>query len=271
MSHPYSPPIARPATIPTGDRGRPGPGDDALLGMSATSSDPLAPRRGTERSTQPASQPSAAHTDDDETQLETWSDRINAALPLFTVGGLCISIAFTLYTTGSATGSVGSGTVRLQLWTLFVALGITGFASGTFALLAEGVPQGSVRAPSKMTAPPKRQPLDRRARRPFESGSPNRSGSAPTARTSVATAPPAVLAVPSASRSRSSASPPPVPPPWDESVVEREEPPAGGDEVWDLNSPAFRAAAFDSSSPDVILRQLEELEKSLKKKSGARR
>jgi hypothetical protein len=68
---------------------------------------------------------------------ETWQERLFAALPLFIVGGACLALTFDFYLTNTATGIGSSSGVRLQPWSLFLALAITGIAAGTFAMFVE--------------------------------------------------------------------------------------------------------------------------------------
>ena len=77
-------------------------------------------------------------------ETETWSKKVYAALPLFIVGGACLAVAVELYSSGTTANFGGNGAARLYPWALFLALGVTGFAAGTFALLAEDEPTPTV-------------------------------------------------------------------------------------------------------------------------------
>jgi hypothetical protein len=74
---------------------------------------------------------------EDTAEVESWSERFYAALPLFFVGGACVVVAVELYVTGNVTAFGGNISVRLRPWILFLALGITGLSAGIVALFAE--------------------------------------------------------------------------------------------------------------------------------------
>ena len=72
-----------------------------------------------------------------EVPAETWGEKLYAALPLFIVGGACLAIAIDFYDSGATTPFAGDSSVRLAPWGLFLALAVTGFSAGIFALLLE--------------------------------------------------------------------------------------------------------------------------------------
>lgn len=69
--------------------------------------------------------------------IESWGEKLYAALPLFIVGGACLVIAVDLYYSGIAGQFGANGTIHLELWALFLALAVTGLAAGVFAMLME--------------------------------------------------------------------------------------------------------------------------------------
>jgi len=256
---------------PTRTRTRTGGGGSPTASRSQESVPSKEGRRASASPVTASSPPPSHPTQGTGNEQETWSDRVYAALPLFVVGGLCFSIAASIHSTGTATGSVGNGSVHLQLWILFVALGITGIGGGTVAMLAEDTIDETARAERAPSAEPTQGPPNRKPRWLFGRSREERPGRSPLTSTTHPQSPSAsFIEARIAAGSRPSRLPP-TPPPWDESVIEWEEHrPVRGDS-WDLNSNAFRAAAFDSSSPDVILRELDELEQSLQKRAGTRR
>ncbi|HYB79196.1 MAG TPA: hypothetical protein VEG66_05495 [Thermoplasmata archaeon] len=68
---------------------------------------------------------------------ETWGEKVYAALPLFVVGGACLAVALDFYFSAASTPFLGSSSVRLAPWALFLALAVTGLSAGVFALLIE--------------------------------------------------------------------------------------------------------------------------------------
>ena len=72
-----------------------------------------------------------------EVPTETWEEKLYAALPLFILGGACLAVAVDFYQSGATTPFAGSSSVRLAPWGLFLALAVTGFSAGIFALLLE--------------------------------------------------------------------------------------------------------------------------------------
>lgn len=92
-------------------------------------------------------------------ETETWADRLFAAIPLFVVGAACLAIAIDLYFTADLTFLGQKGSARLQPWTLFLALAVTGLAAGTFALLfPEEEPPSPAPEPSTAPATPESSP-----------------------------------------------------------------------------------------------------------------
>lgn len=75
-----------------------------------------------------------------DAEHETWGEKLYAALPLFIVGGACLAVAVDLYFSGTTANFGGNSSARLYPWALFLALGVTGFAAGTFVLLLEEEP-----------------------------------------------------------------------------------------------------------------------------------
>ena len=74
---------------------------------------------------------------DPESPRETWAEKVYAALPLFIVGGACLAVAVDLYVSATTAPFLGSSSVRLAPWTLFLALAVTGLSAGVFALIME--------------------------------------------------------------------------------------------------------------------------------------
>lgn len=76
-----------------------------------------------------------------ELRTESWGEKLYAAFPLFLVGGACLAVAVDLFYTG-VSGQFGANrSVHLELWTLFLALAVTGLAAGTFAMVMEEEPE----------------------------------------------------------------------------------------------------------------------------------
>ena len=97
---------------------------------------------------------SADSGDGRSSHVESWSERLYAALPLFVVGGLCLAVALVLYTEGAVTSLGGSQAAHLQPWILFVALAITSLAGGTVALFAEEPRVEELPASAPVVVPP---------------------------------------------------------------------------------------------------------------------
>lgn len=207
---------------------------------------------------------------DRTTEDESWSERIYAALPLFIVGIVCVVVAILLYLEETASAFGASDSVRLHPWILFVALGITGLSSGTVALFAEDVLTEPTRlsppisAPPTLAAPkPKTRWLFGRSRR----SAPRPAAKKPTLPSPVASRPAYDPTGPV------TASPRPVPsrpavtaPSWDESEVGTVGPVPQPKEAWDETPEELEAGASEAAPADFVLRQLDELEASLRKK-----
>lgn len=200
---------------------------------------------------------------------ESWGERFYAALPLFLVGVACVVVAILLDPNGIATSWGGNGSVRLRPWILFLALGITGISSGTVALFADDMLETP--RPVTMGAASPSGVQEPTATRQWFSLGPHRrrSGSKP----SVERVTP--RAVPRASMASGRTAGPPVSAPrpessapiWDESAIE------GGGEAprdqddWSEDEAVPDALLKERSSSGAVLRQLDELELSLRKRS----
>jgi len=208
-------------------------------------------------------------------ERETWRERVFAALPLFLVGGACAGIAVYLYFAGTTTHFGASGTVLLRPWVLFVALGITGLSAGVVALFAEDpleAPRPGVTAPARPPAP-----IPSKEKIPFFFGRSRESYPGPTPEERPGVPALVGLAAPTASV-RGSSLPPSTPGhpvantrAWDESSISLTEPRRHPREVWDESPEEFEAAAAKPAPPAVVLSQLDDIEKSLRKKPSTPR
>jgi len=209
----------------------------------------------------------------EEAEVESWNERFLGALPLFVVGGACTASAVFLYISGVATTVGGNGSVHLRPWVLFLALAITGLSAGTIALFADGEAEapGLPSSPSPPAAPtasplPKRSAaFGRPALRPRESSAGESGGAAGAAyvATPAPAGTPAARATPAAHRSPMSARV------WDESELPAGTPTAFARESWDESTEELEATASAPAPPDVVLRQVDELEASLRKKPAS--
>jgi hypothetical protein len=205
-----------------------------------------------------------------------WQESFFAVLPLFLVGAVCIVLAVYLYYAGASTTFGGSSAVHLRPWILFVALGITGIAAGTVALWigedselppkTTGLPIASLlTSPSKTpTLPPlggprKSYPGPTLPELGTLSDRMNAAQPSPVASTSPATvAPPTTR--PAISRAM-----------WDEDLIGPEEGSLGPDETWDADPSVSGGRVAERMPTDAVLRQLDEIEASLRKKPAAAR
>jgi hypothetical protein len=229
---------------------------------SATASAPSSPRWDL---------PNLAHP----VEEESWRERFFAALPLFTVGTLCVVVAVYLYTMGAVTAVGGAGSARLRPWILFIALGITGISAGIVALLAEGAFAAPVETTHVPAAPSVRPSAQTRGRSLLGRSHGRHPGPTPEKRPSLMGGRTSESQTPAGSTAMTSSPPlaqsPATAQVWDESPV------ASGTriplpkEAWDESPEAFAAAASPSAPPEVILHQVDELEISLRKKPAPAR
>ncbi len=201
---------------------------------------------------------------------ESWRERVFAALPLFLVGGLCVGLTVYLYFAGTTTHFGASGSVLLRPWVLFVALGITGLSAGVVALFAED----ALEAPLERGTAPGSPPTSIRPKEKtpgfFGRSRESYPGPAPEERPGVP-----VSAARAAPGSAATPGPAPLPTPgrpvvnardWDESSTGPTEHRRYPKEVWDESPEEFEAAASKPAPPAVVLSQLDDIEKSLRKK-----
>jgi len=208
-------------------------------------------------------------------ESEGWQESVFAALPLFIIGALCLLLAIDLYLSGTTTAFGGNGSVNLRPWVLFVALGITGIAAGTVALWIENPqitraepPKSTPRPPTLVRPTPRPPPTPGAARRSYPGPSaPELAGLSPR--------PALVRAPPRPTPAAAKPSPPPARPTasaaiWDEDLIGPEESRPGPEEEWDAGSMGPGKVA-ERMPTDAALRQLDEIEASLRKKTAARR
>ncbi|HKN06183.1 MAG TPA: hypothetical protein VJ021_01070 [Thermoplasmata archaeon] len=205
-----------------------------------------------------------------KTEPESWREKVYAALPLFLVGGLCTGLAVYLYLAGTTTHFGASGAVLLRPWILFVALGITGLSAGVVALFAEDALEAP---PEKVTAPavpPTTIRFKEKTPGFFGRSREGYPGPTPEERPGVP-----VSAARAAPGSSVTVGPGPLPTPgrpvvdartWDESSTGPTEHRRYPKEVWDESPEEFEAAASKPAPPAVVLSQLDDIEKSLRKK-----
>jgi hypothetical protein len=210
---------------------------------------------------------------DESTERETWSERFVAALPLFAIGAVCLVVATLLYLEQATTAFGAGDSVHLHPWVLFVALGITGISAGTVALLVEDAIAESTEMETTLTASATRAPsktktpwLFGRTRRRSSSLAAEQSSVPPTSAPSAASAPSGRTVT---APQRASSRPVAAARVWDESTVSFAPHSALPKEAWDETSEEFEAAAAEPATPDVVLRQIEELEASLRKKPAS--
>lgn len=141
-----------------------------------------------------------------------WHERVEAALPLFILGAVCIFVAVVLYFEGAYTSLAGAA--HLEPWILFVALGITALGGATVVLLAE-------------------DPYDE--------------------------APVVAVEAPVLPASA---------PVWDESLLEPEAKPVRPVYHQLDDAELMEGPVADASPPDIFLRQLDDLEVSLRRKGS---
>ncbi|MGP8075183.1 MAG: hypothetical protein ACLP8Y_00335 [Thermoplasmata archaeon] len=209
-------------------------------------------------------------------EMESWQESFFAALPLFIVGGVCVTFAVYLYLAGASTTFGADGSVHLRPWVLFVALGITGIAAGTVALWVEDAPAAprevpKAPVPSKTPPPPK-------AKAPHPLFAPRKGYPGPTVQ-ELATLSDRVNLTQSSPAARSTApSPPPSPSRpavsaalWDEDLIGLDERTPEHEEVWDTDSSPSSGPVAERMRPDAVLKQLDEIEASLRKKTAAAR
>lgn len=207
---------------------------------------------------------------DSSAESESWRERLDAALPLLLLGVLCIGVAVFLYEAGSVSNIGVNGAVHLRPWVLLVALGVTAISGGIVALLADS----ALSAPKSARAgtAPSRRGAKARARPATPVAVPQGRYPGPTSqelatlsdRVAQAESPGKVNVTPRPSpalaRSGTSARE------WDEASIGPVARTASQKEEWDESPEAFEAAASAPAPPDVVLRQLDELEASLRKK-----
>jgi hypothetical protein len=204
-------------------------------------------------------------------ETETWRERVFAALPLFVVGGLCAVLTAYFYFVGTTAPLGASNPAFVRPWVLFAALAFTGFSAGIVALLIEDLPEGSQEKPKAPESRP--APVRAMGKTPGLLGRSRTSYPGPTleerpkvavssGRTTLV-APMAVGPKQPATSRRTEVRPRA----WDESSNRAVEATTLPKEDWDESSEEFERAASKPAPTDFVLSQIDELEKSLRRKS----
>ena len=203
--------------------------------------------------------------------VETLRERLAGALPLFLVGGACVLLSVYLYLMRTVTTFGGSSSTHLQPWILFVALGITGLAAGTFALLFDEEARALRPRPRPRSSSPPSTPRKPKPNRLFGGSRANYPGPTPEERVRLPGAFTEASPSPTDAWPMVSAPSPVGSLAWDESPPAPLSPKETLNDPWDESPQAFEAGASRPASADVVLRQLDDMELSLRKKTAPAR